>query len=87
MQRGAGADEQLTAARQLEHVVGVTAVGEAAARRDHSAVAQLAQVVGDQALALPGQLAQLADTPIAARQFAQQPPAQRVAREPQKPRR
>jgi hypothetical protein len=44
-------------------------------------------VVGDQALALPGQLAQLADTPIAARQFAQQPPAQRVAREPQKPRR
>jgi hypothetical protein len=34
---------------------------------------------------LAGKLAQLADAPIAARQFAQQPPAQRVAREPQKP--
>ena len=86
MQRGAGADEQLTAARQLEHVISVTAVGVAAARRDHSAVAQLAQVVGDQALALPGQLAELADTPIAARQFGQQPPAQRVAGEAEKPR-
>ena len=87
MQRGAGADEQLTAAPELEHVVGVTAVGEAAARRDDSGVAQLAQVVGDQALALPCQFAQLANAPITARQFAQQPPAQRVACESQKRRR
>jgi hypothetical protein len=87
VQRGAGADEQLTAARQLEQVVGVAAVGEAAARRDHAAVAQLTQVVGDQVLALPGQLGQLTDAPIAARQLAQQPPAQRVARELQEPRR
>ena len=57
------------------------------ARRHQSAVAQLTQVIRDQALALPGQLAQLADTPIAARELAQQPPAQRMAREPQKPRR
>ena len=49
--------------------------------RDHAALAQPAQVVGDEALALPRQVAQLADTPIAARQLAQQPPAQRVARE------
>ena len=75
--------EQLTAARQLEHVVGVAAVGGAAARRDEAAVAQLAQVVRDEALAPAGQLAQLADAPIAARQLAQQPPAQRMAGQPQ----
>ena len=87
MQRRTGGDEQLTAARQLEDVVGVAAVGEAAAGRHQFAVAQLTQVVGDQALALAGQLAQLADTPIAARQFAQEPPAQRMAGELEKPRR
>ena len=87
MQRGARADEQLTAARQLEHVVRVTAVGEAAARRDQPAVAQPAQVVRDEALALVGELAQLADPPIAVRQLAQQPPPQRVARELQESRR
>ena len=87
MQRGAGADEQLSAARQLEHVVRVAAVGEAAARRHESTIAQLAQVVGDQALALPGPLAQLAHTQVAARELAQQSPAQWMPREPQKPRR
>jgi hypothetical protein len=87
VQRGAGADEQLTAARQLEDVVGVAAVGEAATGRDQSAVAQLAQVVGDEVLSLIGELAQLADPPVAARQLAQQPPTQRVASQPQKPRR
>ena len=87
MQRGAGAGEQLTAAHQLEDVVGVATVGEAATRRDQSAVAQLAQVVGDEALSLVGELTQLTDPPIAARQLAQQPPAQRVAGQPQKRRR
>ena len=87
MQRRAGARQQLAAARQIEHVVGVAAVGGAAARRDQAAVAQLAQVVGDQALAPARQLAQLAHAPIAARQLAQQPPAQRVPRQPQEPRR
>ena len=86
MQRGAGADEQLAAARQLEHVVGVAAVSEAATGRDQSAVAQLTQVVGDQALSLGGELAELADPPVAPRQLAQQPPTQRVAGQPQKPR-
>ena len=87
MQRRAGADEQLTAVRQLEHVIGVAAVGEAASRGDQSPVAQPAQVVGDQALPVPGELAQLADAPIAARQLAQQPPAQRVPGKPQERRR
>ena len=62
--------EQLTAARELEYVVGVAAVGEAAPGRDESALAQLAQVVGDQALWPAGQRAQLADPPIASRQLA-----------------
>ena len=87
MQRGAGGGEQLAAAHQLEDVVGVATVGEAATRGDQPAVAQLAQVVGDEALAVAGELAQLADPPVAARQLAQQPPAQRVAGQPQKSRR
>ena len=87
MQRGAGAGEQLSAAHQLQHVVRVTAVGEAAPRRHQTAIAQLTQVIRDEALTLPSQLAQLAHTPIAARELAQQPPAQRMARKPQKWRR
>ena len=83
VQRHAGARQQLAAARQIEDVVGVAAVGGAAAHRDKTTVAQLAQVVGDQALAPARQLAQLADPPIAARQLAQQPPPQRVPRQPQ----
>jgi hypothetical protein len=87
VQRHAGAAQQLAAAGQLEHVVGVAAVGGAATQRDEASVAQLAEVVRDQALPPPGQLAQLAHAPIAARQLAQQPPPQRVAREPQEARR
>ncbi len=87
VQRRAGARQQLAAARQVEDVVGVAAVGGAAPHRDKATVAQLAQVVGDQALAPARQRAQLADAPIAARQLAQQPPPQRVPRQPQEPRR
>jgi hypothetical protein len=82
MQRGAGARQQLSAARQIEDVVAVAAVGGAATHRNQATVAQLAQVVGDQALAPARQLAQLAHAPIAARQLAQQPPPQRVPRQP-----
>ena len=87
MQRGAGPGEQLAAARQIEHVVGVAAVGEAAARGHQPAVAQLAQVIGDEVLSLGRQRTQLRDAPVAAGQLAQQPPAQRMARQLQKPRR
>ncbi len=79
--------QQLAAARQIEDVVGVAAVGRAAAHRDETAVAQLAQVIRDEALAPARQRAQLADAPIAARQLAQQAPPQRVPRQPQKRRR
>src|SRR4051812_38866444 len=54
--------------------------------RDEPAVAQLAQVVGDQALRPARRLTELADAPIAARQLAQPPPAHRVAGKPEKPR-
>ena len=73
--------------RELEHVVGVAAVGEAATGRDQPPIAQLAQVVGDQALPVTGELAQLAHAPIAARQLAQQPPPQRVPGKPKELRR
>ena len=87
MQRALALASKLSAAHQLQHVVRVTAVGEAAPRRHQTAVAQLTQVIRDEALTLPSQLAQLTDTPIAARELAQQPPAQRMARKPQKRRR
>jgi hypothetical protein len=87
VQRHAGAHQQLAAAGEIQYVVRVTAVGGAATHRDQATVAQLAQVIGDQALAPVRQVAQLADAPVAARQLAQQPPPQRVPRQPQEPRR
>src|SRR5215211_4603039 len=79
--------QELAATRQIEHVVAVAAVSGAAALRDKALVAQLTQVVRDQALAPPRRRAELAHTPIAARQLAQEPPPQRMPRQPQKPRR
>jgi hypothetical protein len=87
VQRRARAREQLAAARQVERVVGVAAVGQAAPRGDQSTVAQLTQVVGDEVLRLRDELAELADAPVAARQLAEQPPPQRLARKPQNARR
>ena len=87
MQRGARAGEQFAAAGEIEHVVRVAPVGQAAPRRDQAAVAQASQVVGDEVLALAGQRTQVPDAPVAARQLAQQAPAQRVARQLQEARR
>jgi hypothetical protein len=75
------------AARQIKDVVGVAAVGGAATRRHKATVAQLAQVIGDQALVPARQFAELADPTIAARQLAQQLPPQRMRRQPHKTRR
>ena len=87
VQRGAGAGEQLAAARQVERrsrcrgrrrgcgaprPARRRAAGAGGRRRGSGARRQLAQ---------------LADAPVAARQRAQQPPAQRMARQLQKPRR
>ena len=67
VQRDAGVREHLSAARQVEDVVSVAAVGRATPQRDEATVAQLAQVVGDQALAPASQLAKLAYAAIAVR--------------------
>jgi hypothetical protein len=83
MQRRPGARKQLAATRELEDVVAVAAVGGAAPHRDEAAVAQLTQVIGDQALVPARQLTELAHAPIAAGQLAQEPPPQRVSCQPQ----
>ena len=83
----AGAGQQLAAAREVERVVGVAAVGRAAARRHEAAVAELAQVVRDQVLRLADQRASARHPAVAAGQLAQQPPAQRVSGQLQETRR
>ena len=87
MQRGRGVGEQLPARDQIEAVVGVAPVRGAPPHGHQPAATQLAQVVRRQALPLADQRRELTDLPIAARQLAQQPPPQRVSRQPQKPRR
>ena len=74
-------------ALELEHVVGVAPVGGAPPRRHQPAVAQPPEVVRDEALPPPGELAQLADAQIALRELAQQLPAQWMPGEPQERRR
>ena len=54
---------------------------------DQPALAQLAQVVGDEALPVPGELTQLPDPAVAVRELAQQPPAERVPGQPKEGRR
>ncbi len=87
MQCGPGVGEELAAAGEIEHVVAVAPVGGAAVAADETAVAQAAQVVGDQVLRAARELAQLADPAVALRQLAQQPPAERVAGEAEELRR
>ena len=78
---------ELAAAGQLDPVVGVPAVGRTAPRGHQAARAELPEVVGDQALRLPEQPGELADLPVGAGQLGQQPPAHRMAGQPQEPRR
>src|SRR5690242_16783527 len=86
MQGAAGVREQFATVREVEHVVRIAPVGGAAPRGDQPALAELAQVVRDQALAPARSLAQLADTEVALCELAQEPPPQRVAGELQEPR-
>src|SRR6266568_2150978 len=87
MQRRAGRGEQLTAASEVEAVVGVAPVGRAAAHRHQPARAELAEVVGDETLRSPEQAGELADLAVAAGQLIQQPPSQWMPGELQKARR
>src|SRR6266516_4549061 len=66
-----GCDQQLAAAGQVEAVVGVPAVGRAAARPHQLALKEPAEVVGDEALGLAEETSQLADLAVAASQLAQ----------------
>ena len=84
MQRRAARGQQLAAARELERVVGVAPVGGATAPRNHTLGSQLSEVVGDQALGLFDQVAQLANAAIAARELDQQLPAERIRRQREK---
>jgi hypothetical protein len=87
VQRRSGRGQEFSATRQVDAVVGIAAVSRAAPHRHQPACPELAEVVRDEALPLAREDFQLADLPVGARQFAQQPPAQRVAGQPQEPRR
>jgi hypothetical protein len=77
----AGDGQHLAEPLEVDRVVGVAAVSRAAPPRDQPGIAQLAQVVRDEALGLPHQVGQLVHRAVAAGQAAQQPPAQRVPRQ------
>ena len=85
MQGPARLDQQLAAPCQVDAVVGVPPVSRAAPGGDQPAAPELTEVVGDQALWLAEQVGELADLPVAAGQFGQQPPAQRMPGQPEEP--
>ena len=87
VQSPAGVGQEFAAAGQVDAVIGVSAVGRTAPGRHQPARPELAEVVGNQALRLAEQAGELADLPVAPGQLGQQPPAQRMPRQPQEPRR
>ena len=87
VQGGARPGQQLTAAIEIEHVIGVAPVRRAATTQHHPLCPQAREVVRDQALRLGDQRAQLPDTPIAVRELANQPPPHRMRHQRQKARR
>jgi hypothetical protein len=78
MQSASRRRKQVSAAHQIDAVIGVASIRRAAPHGHQPLGPEPSQVVGDQALAAPGQGAQLAYLPIAAPELAQQLPAQRV---------
>ncbi len=81
VERAAGPGEQLTAAREVNAVVGVAAVEGAAAHRHEAAGAEAAEVVGDEILRLAEHVRELADLAVAAGELAEELPAERVSGE------
>ena len=86
MERSAGRRQQLPAASEVDAVVGVAPVGRASPHRHQLACPQAGEVVRDEALRLAERLRELADLPVAAGEFAEQLPAQRVSSELQEAR-
>ena len=76
MQRARGVGQQVADPFEIDEVIGVAAVGGAAARRDQAGPAQQAEVVGNQVLRVTEERGQLVHLPVAAGQLAQQLPAQ-----------
>jgi hypothetical protein len=87
MQRFARASEELRAARKVDRVVRVAAIGRATTHRDQFPVPELAEVIRDEALRLTEHGGQLAHGAVAACELPEQPPADRVPRELQERRR
>ena len=71
--------EKVLTAEQIGPVVDVATVSRASAGADDVGLSELRQVVGDQVLRLAHELHELANTPIAATEFADQLPTQRIA--------
>ena len=80
MQRTSGISQQLAATLELEQVVGVAPVGRAAPAGHQALGPKPTEVVGDEVLRQLEANAQLTNSPIAVREFAQQPPSDRVPR-------
>ena len=86
MERSAGCHQQFPASREVDAVVRVSPVSRASPHRHQLPCPQAGEVVGDQALRLAEHLRELADLPVAAGEFAEQLPAQRVSSELQEAR-
>ena len=74
--------QRLAAGEEVDGVVAVAAIRRAASRRHEPTFAEQAQVVGHQALRLVDQHHQLPHGPIALHELSQQPPPQRMRRQP-----
>src|SRR6516164_9776884 len=81
MQRAAGTLQQRAAPREIDRVVAVAPVGGAATRAHELAGAELAEVIGDEALALADQLRELTNRAVAADELTEQVPPDRVRNE------
>jgi hypothetical protein len=84
VERAAARREELTAAGEVEQVVGLAAVEGAAAPLDQLLGLKPSEVVGHERLRFLEQLAKFVDAAVAAGQLEQQPPAQRMRGQLQK---
>lgn len=86
MEGAAGRSEQFPATSEIDAIVDVPPIRRTATHRHELARSQLTKVIRQQALRRLEQLGQLRDRPVAADEFLQQPPADRMSHEPQNPR-
>src|SRR6059058_1925100 len=79
MERTSGVREQLAASKEVRSVVDVSAVGGASPGGDDAGVAQLGEVVRNEALRLAKQLRELTDASVAPGQLGEQLPSMGVS--------